>query len=140
LFSSSSLLAEGDKCISPSFRPYQLLPKCTINPRYANADSARGVMFAADRAVEALRTSQNGHLTASATNSQPAAKSESAGTKSTQAQSSRGARRIIVQISNAAKSTSPEASETRFQTSQEASKGDQQAQKLLAEQAAGQNR
>jgi hypothetical protein len=64
----------------------------------------------------------------------------SAGAKSTQWRSSTSAPADSVQISNAAKTALQEATETHFQTSQVASKGDQQAQKLLAEQTARQNR
>ena len=76
---------------------------------------------------------------ASATNNQPAAKSQTPNTKS-QSQSSTSATADTVRISNAAKAALQEATETRFQTAQEAGKGDLQAQKLLAKETAVQHK
>jgi hypothetical protein len=74
---------------------------------------------------------------ASAPVSQPAAEPQTS-KKSTQLQASTTAPPDTVQISNAGRAAAQEATETPSQTAQEARSGDQQAQRLLAKEAAQQ--
>jgi hypothetical protein len=99
----------------------------------------------ADRIIEAIRTSKmvnpitsathTDPTTASTTQTEPTAKSATSGQKSTQTQPL-STTKDTVHVSSAAQAALQEALETQAQTVKEAGSGDQQAQRLLAKEAA----
>jgi hypothetical protein len=102
----------------------------------------------ADRIIEAKRSStmvnpitsatHTDPATASTTQTEPVAKSATSSQKSaqTQPQSTTSTSKDTVHISSAAQAAVQEALETQAQTVKEAGSGDQQAQRLLAKEAA----